>query len=96
MASGLGTAVIDFGAIPATEVTVEVTGQADITSACAVEAWITARSTGDNDASAHKQAAVFLRLVCSEPVDGVGFTITAYCLIGYATGTFEIDWTWSD
>lgn len=56
MASGLGTATIDFGATPATEATVDVTGQADITSACAVEAWITARSTGDNDAAAHKQA----------------------------------------
>jgi hypothetical protein len=96
MPSGLGTAVIDFGATPSTEASVAVTGQSDITSACAVEAWVTARSTAGNDAEAHKQAAVFMRFVCSTPTDGVGFTITAYCLIGYATGEFEIDWTWSD
>ncbi len=96
MASGLGTAVIDFGAVPATEASVDVTGQTDITTDCAIEAWVTARSTSDNDTTAHKQAALFIRFVCSEATEGTGFTITAYCLIGFVTGTFLIDWTWSD
>jgi hypothetical protein len=34
--------------------------------------------------------------VCSVPSAGDGFTVTAYCLFGYATGRFSIDWTWSD
>ena len=96
MIGGLGIATIDFGSTPASEAVVEVTGQTDITAACAVEAWFTARATADNNAEAHQQAAVFMRLVCSVPTDGVGFTLTAYCLMGYATGTFAIDWTWSD
>lgn len=96
MASGLGTALIDFGSTPANEASAEVIGQTGILAGSAVEAWVTARTTADNTANDHHQAAVNLRLVCSQPTEGVGFTITAYCLIGYATGQFEIDWIWSD
>lgn len=96
MASGIGTAVIDFGASPVTEGSVAVAGQAAISSTSAAEAFFMARATGDNNADAHKQAAAYIRLVCSVPTAGVGFTITAYCLVGYVTGTFNIEWTWSD
>ena len=96
MASGVGTAVIDFGATPATEASVAVTGQTEIGVGSRAEAFFMARASGDNDANAHHQAAVAIRLVCSVPTPGAGFTITAYCLIGYATGTFNIEWTWSD
>ena len=37
-----------------------------------------------------------MKLVCSEPVAGIGFTIAAYCLHGAVTGTFKVDWTWKD
>ena len=94
--SGVGTATIDFGATPATEASVAVTGQTAISATSRVEAWIMARTTADNDANAHKQAAAFFRLVCSEPTAGVGFTITAYCLVGAAVGEFDIEYTWSD
>lgn len=86
MASGLGTAVIDFGATPATEATVEVAGQDDITADARVEAWVMARSTSDNNTIDHQYAAISFRLSTSEPVPGNGFSITAYNLFGYATG----------
>ena len=92
----IGTATIDFGATPATEASVSVSGQTDITAASYIESWFMARSTADNDAEAHKQAAAVMRVVCSEPSAGVGFTITAYCLHGAAVGTFKVEWTWSD
>jgi hypothetical protein len=91
----IGTAVLDFGAVPATEASVSVSAQDDITAASFVEAWFMARATVDNDASAHMQAAATMRVVCSEPAAGA-FTITAYCLHGAATGTFKVEWTWSD
>jgi hypothetical protein len=92
----IGTATIDFGATPVADASVAVTGQTDITATAYVEAWFMARSTAENDAEAHKQAAAVMRVVCSEPTAGVGFTITAYCLQGAATGTFKVEWTWSD
>lgn len=96
MASGVGTAVIDFGSTPATEGSVAVTGQAEISAGSRAEAFFMARASGDNDADAHKQAAAYIRLVCSVPTPATGFTITAYCLVGYVTGTFNVEWTWSD
>lgn len=95
MASGIGTATIDFGATPSSEASVDVIGQAEITATSRAEAFVMARGTGDA-ATDQKFAAIAMRLVCSEPVAGAGFTITAYCLIGFATGTFEIEWIWSD
>jgi hypothetical protein len=96
MASGLGTATIDFGATPATEASVVVSGQTDITADARIEAWVMARSTADNNTIDHQYAAVSFRLSTSEPVPGTGFSITAYNLFGYATGQFSIEWTWSD
>lgn len=93
---GIGTAVLDFGSTPSTEATVEVSGQTDITAECFAEAWVMARSTETNTESDHQQAAAFFRVVCGQPVAGVGFTITAYCLVGAVTGTFKVEWTWSD
>ena len=55
-----------------------------------------ARNTPDNGVVDHNFAAVSLRLICSDPTPGVGFTITAFNLFGYATGQFSIEWTWSD
>lgn len=92
----IGTATLDFGATPVAETSVAVTGQTDITAASFAEAWFMARSTATNDTAAHKHAAAVMRLVCSVPSAGVGFTITAYCLQGAATGTFKVEWTWSD
>jgi hypothetical protein len=93
---GIGTAILDFGTTPKAMASVEVTGQTEITAAAFIEAWFMASTTAENDSEAHKQAAAVMRVVCSEPNVGVGFTITAYCLQGAAIGTFKIQWTWSD
>ena len=96
MPSGIGTATLDFGATPATEASVIVTGQAEISADSRVEAFVMARGGASTVLADQHFAAVAFRLVCSEPTPVAGFTITAYCLIGYATGTFDIEWTWSD
>jgi hypothetical protein len=96
IAGNIGTATIDFGATPATEASVAITGQTGITPASFAEAWFMARSTADNTASDHQQAAAVMRLICSEPTTDTGFTITAQCLHGAVTGTFKVEWTWSN
>ena len=96
IAGNIGTATLDFGATPSSEASVSVSGQTGITPTSFAEAWFMARSTADNDADSHKQASAVMRLVCSEPVTDVGFTITAYCLHGAAVGTFKVEWTWSN
>jgi hypothetical protein len=96
MASGLGTATLDFGSGPSVEASVAVIGQAEITADSRIEAFVMARNTPDNGVVDHNFAAVSLRLICSDPTPGVGFTITAFNLFGYATGQFSIEWTWSD
>lgn len=55
-----------------------------------------ARTTGDNNADAHRQLAAYSRLVADVPTAGVGFTITCYVLNGFASGQFSIEYTWSD
>ena len=95
MPSGIGTATLDFGATPATEASVTVTGQAEISVGSRAEAFVMAKGAGAALADQHF-AAVALRIVCGEPTPGAGFTISAYCLIGYATGAFDVEWTWSD
>jgi hypothetical protein len=94
--SGVGTATLDFGATPTHTATVAVTGQTLISATSRAEAFIMGRSTVDNDIEAHNQLAAFARLTCSGPTAGVGFTITAYCLVGAVIGTFSIEYTWSD
>lgn len=90
-----GIAEIDFGATPSTEASVTVTGQTGILTTSTVDAQIMARSTSNNTVAGHQLAALNMRFSISEPVANTGFTITAYCLIGYATGKFAINWRWS-
>jgi hypothetical protein len=89
-----GIATIDFGSSPSVEASVTVSGQTGILTTSNVTLSIVARSTATNDTTAHSFASAALRLVSSTPSAGNGFTITAYCLIGYATGEFKIDWAW--
>lgn len=91
-----GTATVDFGATPAAEASVAVTGQATILSTSSAEAFLMEDVTGDNDANAHQFAAYSMRPVCTIPSAGVGFTINLLCEIGLATGQFKVRWVWSD
>ena len=96
MASGVGVSEIDFGAHPGSnEASIAVTGQADITSAASVEAWIMADdTTADHTADDHKYAPLFLHLTCGAATDGVGFTIYGRSL-EKLTGSFAVRWVWS-
>jgi hypothetical protein len=88
-----GSTTIDFGASPATEASVTVSGQTGLLSTSQIEAFVVARGSGATLAN-QQFAAIAFRLICGEITPGASFVIRAYCTIGYAEGTFEIDWTW--
>lgn len=91
--SGTGTATLDFGAVPGTNIAeVTVTGQTGILSGSLVEAWMMAESTAEHNAYEH--AVVPMKITCGSVVAGTGFTITA--VTDYRlTGTFKVKWVWS-
>lgn len=74
MATGTGTAEIDFGAFPGSNeasVTVSATG---VTPATHVEAWVMADgTTTDHTASDHRYFPVFAALTCAPSTDS--FTV---------------------
>jgi hypothetical protein len=95
--SGIGTAVINFGAHPgASEASVIVSGQTEITAASVAEAyWMADDTTSDHTASDHRYAAAMIGLTCGTPVAATGFTIYARAL-DKLVGTFTIRWVWAD
>jgi hypothetical protein len=97
VASGLGTAEIDFGAEPgAHEASVAVTGQASISGTSIPEAFIMGDDTTSNHtASDHRYVGNWLALTCSTPSAGTGFTIYGRSE-HKLTGKFALHWVWSD
>jgi hypothetical protein len=97
MASGTGTATIDFGSAPgANEASIAVAGQGTISATSKVESYVMADDfTGDHTASDHRYFAGLAALICGTPVAATGFTI-----YGRSTerlqGTFALRWVWSD
>jgi hypothetical protein len=97
MASGQGTATVDFGAFPGSnEASVVVTGIAAINSTSGVEAFVMADdTTADHTANDHRYFNAQAGLTCGTPTTGVGFTIyenSAYKL----TGTYAVRYVWAD
>lgn len=91
-----GTATIDFGAEPASEASVVVTGQGALTAAKQVGAWVMGSdTTATNDADAHQAAGVLMRLTVSDIVAGVGFTLTGTSLAGAFSGELKTQWAWT-
>ena len=90
-----GTAVLDFGATPAEEASVAVTGQAGILATSHVEAFFMRESTSDNGVDEHEEAAALCRLVCGSIAAGVGFTIYAHALTALGLGTYNVRWVWA-
>jgi len=97
MASGQGTATLDFGAFPGSnEASIAVTGLATIGASAKAEAFIMADdTTSDHTAADHRYAAVLVGLSCGTPVAATGFTIHARCL-EKMQGTFNIRYVWAD
>jgi hypothetical protein len=96
MASGVGTATIDFGALPgANEASVVVTGIAGIGASAKVEAFFMYSTSSSHTANDHAYAALFTGLSCGTVVAATGFTIFARSS-EKLTGTFTLEYVWAD
>ena len=97
MATGQGTAVIDFGSWPGSnEASVAVTGQTSISATSKAEAYIMGGdTTSDHTAVDHRYAALLIGLTCGTPTAATGFTIYATCL-DKMQGTFTVRYVWAD
>lgn len=95
MASGIGQAVIDFGAWPGSnEASVTVTGQTGISASTPVEAWLMAEASGTHTLQDATYAARFISLTCSAP-SGTSFTIYARSE-HKLQGQFAVRFVWAD
>jgi hypothetical protein len=90
-----GTATLDFGATPAEEASVAVTGQAAIVAGSHVEAFFMQETSADNGTDEHAEAAALCPLVVSDIVAGTGFTIRAHPLAMLGIGQFSVRWVWN-
>ena len=97
MATGQGTATIDFGAFPGSnEASIAVTGQGSILTTSKAEAYVMGDdSTGDHTASDHRYFAALMGLTCGTPTLANGFTIYARST-EKLQGTFALRWVWAD
>jgi hypothetical protein len=99
MATGQGTATLNFGALyglGANEASVAVTGQTGISATSKAEAYMMALdTTGDHTANDHRYVNTFIRLSCGTPTAGVGFTIYAVSH-QKLNGTYQVRWVWAD
>jgi hypothetical protein len=96
MASGTGTATIDFGAMPgANEASVVVTGVTGIGGSAKVEAFFMRSTSASHSVNDHSYAALFTGLSCGDVVSGTGFTIYARST-EKLTGQFTLQFVWAD
>jgi hypothetical protein len=97
MATGQGTATINFGAHPGSnEASVAVTGQTDIDATSKAEAFVMGDDTsGTHTANDHRYFAALVGLTCGTPTAATGFTIYARST-EKLTGTFSVRWVWAD
>jgi hypothetical protein len=97
MATGQGTAILDFGAAPGSnEASVTVTGQALIGAGSKAEAYVMSDdTTTDHTANDHRYFAALAGLSCGTPTAATGFTIHARS-IEKLTGQFQTRWVWAD
>lgn len=97
MATGQGSATLDFGAWPgANEASVAVTGQASIGVTSKAEAYIMGDDTsGAHTAADHRYFSSLVGLTCGTPTAATGFTIYAYTP-QKLMGTYAVRWVWAD
>lgn len=87
-----GTSTIDFGT-GKLDTSVAVTGQAAITTANLVEAWLSGVATSNNLANAG--FAEDLLIFAGDIVNGTGFTVFAQVQRGRAFGQYVVNWVWN-
>ena len=97
MATGQGTATIDFGSWPGSnEASISVTGQSSILATSKAEAYVMANDTsGTHTAGDHRYFAALVGLTCGTPTVSTGFTIYAYSQ-QKLMGTYTLRWVWAD
>jgi hypothetical protein len=96
MASGTGTATIDFGALPgANEASVVVTGIGTIGGSALAEAFFMRSTSASHTVNDHSYAALLTGLTCGDVVAATGFTIYARSA-EKLTGQFTLRFVWSD
>jgi hypothetical protein len=95
MASNVGTATLNFGSAPGTNIVeTAVTGQASITTGAHVEAFLMGESTATHNNYEHLIVPMSIRVDKATIVAGIGFTIIA-STDWRLTGTFTVHWVWS-
>lgn len=93
-----GTATIDFGAAPGTNIaSVTVTGQPNIkATGSSIRAWIQGNdSTADHNAAEHALFSRYVGVSATAVSAGVGFVITAVSEFRLS-GTMAIRWSWTN
>jgi len=97
MATGTGTATIDFGAYPgSSEASVAVTGQGSILGSSKAEAYVMGDDTSSSHTAAdHRYFAALVGLTCGTPTAAMGFTIYARAM-DKVQGTWTVRWVWAD
>ena len=97
MATGLGTATIDFGAFPGTfEASVAVTGQTGISATSKADAYVMADDTaGTHTANDHRYFEMFAALSCGTPTAATGFTVYARSR-ERLEGQWAVRYVWAD
>lgn len=97
MATGQGTAVLDFGVFPGSnEASVVVSGQAAILATSKASAFVMADDTsGTHTANDHRYFGALVGLTCGTPTAGNGFSIHARST-EKMQGTFALRWVWAD
>lgn len=95
MATGTGTATLDFGS-GANEASVSVTGLGTISATSKVDSFVMADdTTGDHTAQDHRYFAALAGLTCGTPTAGTGFTIFATST-QKLQGTYTVRFVWAD
>lgn len=97
MATGQGSAILDFGTAPgSSEASIAVTGLSTISSTSKAEAFIMGDdTTTDHTSLDHRYLPAFIGLTCGTPIAGTGFTIYARS-IDQLQGTFAVRYVWAD
>lgn len=89
-----GTATLNFGSAPGSSTaTVNVTGQATITTSSIIRVWIQGDSTSDHNAYEHLMSNMIMSINFGNIINGTGFTIYGFSQFRL-TGSFTVHWQW--
>lgn len=88
-----GTAIIDFGTSPQSNVTAAITGQSAILAGSLVEAWIFPVATADHSVDEHLVEEI--QATAFNIIAGTGFSISVRGRNFPLRGKWSIGWVWA-